>query len=369
MIGVQVRTRRVDAQVEARATRGLLGRARSRGLGFAVIAAACSGGTPSPAAHEPAGPAAAVAPHPSASAAPRPAAIARPELDPIRIPLPPSQDGAPPRIVAIGDVHGDLAATRRALKLAGAIDDADRWIGGSLVVVQTGDQLDRGDDEQAILDLLDGLVAQAKAAGGALVVLNGNHEVMNALGDFRYVTPAGMRDFDGVQGANLDDPRLASLPAELRARAAAFIPGGPYAKRLAERHVAVIVGDTAFVHGGIAPEHVPMLPKLDAGVRDLLAGREVSSEIVQAAMDPEGPLWTREFAWTDEPAACQRLGQSLAALGVSRMVVGHTVQEEGVTSACEGRVWRIDVGMAAHYGGPTQVIEIRGAEVKVLGDR
>jgi len=55
-----------------------------------------------------------------------------------------------------------------------------RWIGGELVVVQTGDILDRGDDEQAILDLLFRIEAEAKAAGGALVLLLGNHELMNA---------------------------------------------------------------------------------------------------------------------------------------------------------------------------------------------
>ena len=271
------------------------------------------------------------------------------------------------RVVAIGDVHGDLDATRRALRLAGAIDADDRWIGGSLVVVQTGDQLDRGDDEQAILDLLDALVAQARAAGGALVVLNGNHEIMNVLGDFRYVTPAGLRDFDGVAGANPDDPRFAELPETNRVRAAAFAPGGPYAKRLAKRHIAAIVGDTAFVHGGILPEHVDGLAKLDAGVRALLAGEQVAPEIVQQAMDPQGPLWTRDFSWVEEPEVCERLGQSLAKLGVARMVVGHTVQEKGVTSACDGRVWRIDVGLAAHYGGPTQVLEIDGGAVRVLG--
>jgi hypothetical protein len=46
------------------------------------------------------------------------------------------------RIVAFGDVHGDLEATRSALRLARAIDEEDRWIGGELIVVQTGDQLD-----------------------------------------------------------------------------------------------------------------------------------------------------------------------------------------------------------------------------------
>src|SRR5690606_1106229 len=41
------------------------------------------------------------------------------------------------RVVAIGDVHGDLAATRAALKLAGLIDDRDVWTGGHTVLVQT----------------------------------------------------------------------------------------------------------------------------------------------------------------------------------------------------------------------------------------
>ena len=35
------------------------------------------------------------------------------------------------RIVAFGDVHGDLEAARGALRLAGAIDDQDHWIGAN----------------------------------------------------------------------------------------------------------------------------------------------------------------------------------------------------------------------------------------------
>jgi hypothetical protein len=48
-------------------------------------------------------------------------------------------------------------------------------------------------------------------------------------------------------------------------------------------------------------------------------------------------------------------------------VIGHTVQKGGITSACDARLWRIDVGLSRHYGGPTQVLEIRGDTVKVLG--
>lgn len=279
-------------------------------------------------------------------------------LEPLRVP-------AGDRIVAVGDLHGDLAATRAALKLAQVIDDGDRWIGGTTMLVQTGDQLDRGDDEQAILDLLERLRDEAAKAGGAVVALNGNHEVMNAIGDFRYVTAPGMHDFDGA--APLDDPRLASVPDEARARLAAFLPGGPYAKLLAKRHIAAIVGDTAFVHGGILPEHVEGLAKLDADVRAWLDGTSSDARVVERAMDEQGPLWTRDYAADETPQLCERLGRALALLGATRMVIGHTVQKGGITSACDARLWRIDVGLARNYGGPTQVLEIRGDTVKVLG--
>jgi hypothetical protein len=59
------------------------------------------------------------------------------------------------------------------------------------VVVQVGDVLDRGDDEIAILILLQKLHKQAEKEGGAVYILNGNHEVLNVSGDFRYVTQVG----------------------------------------------------------------------------------------------------------------------------------------------------------------------------------
>jgi hypothetical protein len=47
--------------------------------------------------------------------------------------------------------------------------------------------------------------------------------------------------------------------------------------------------------------------------------------------------------------------------------VGHTVQQAGVTPACDGRVYRVDVGLSDFYGkNATQVLEIRREGVKVL---
>ncbi|OWM66657.1 hypothetical protein CDL15_Pgr010308 [Punica granatum] len=103
---------------------------------------------------------------------------------------PPTFVSAPDRrIVAVGDLHGDLDQARRALQMAGLLssDGQDAWLGKETVLIQLGDILDRGEDEIAILSLLRSLDMQAKAEGGAVFQVNGNHETMNVEGDFRYV--------------------------------------------------------------------------------------------------------------------------------------------------------------------------------------
>ncbi len=270
------------------------------------------------------------------------------------------------RIIAIGDVHGDLEATRRALRLAGAVDEGGNWIGGDLVVVQTGDQLDRGDEEQEILDWFRKLTIEAREAGGAFHVLNGNHELMNAKLDLRYVTPGGYIDFEDAVEVDDADSLLATYEEGERARAAAFRPGGPYARLLAERNVAVIVGQTVFVHGGIVPEHARYgLERLNREVRSWLLGLSPEPELFARK---GSPVWDRHYSHDVDEADCSILAETLEMLGARRMVVGHTVQEDGITSYCGGSVWCIDVGIARHYGGDLQVLEIVGDQVRTLSE-
>ncbi len=256
------------------------------------------------------------------------------------------------RIVAIGDLHGDLASTREALRVARVIDEQDHWNGGTATLVQTGDQLDRGDQEREILDLLERLGQEATKAGGALHVLNGNHEVMNVAGDMRYVTEGGSRQF-----------------AELGGRKAAFAPGGPYARKLAERDVAVIVGDTVFVHGGVLLKHVRYgLGRVNAEVSRWMRAAGPAPAAIQA---DDALVWTRAYG-DPSPSreACDELGSVLAELKIKRMVVGHTVQKAGVSPACDARVFRIDIGLSDYYGeNLTQVLEIDGERVGVLTAR
>ncbi len=269
------------------------------------------------------------------------------------------------RLVAIGDLHGDLAAARAALRLAGAIDERDLWIGGPLVVVQTGDVLDRGDDERALLAWLDRVAAAARAAGGALHRLVGNHEVLNVQGDLRYVTAAGLAAFADQGADGDDDPRLARFAVEARGRARAFLPGGPFARRLAEQPVVLVVGDSLFVHGGLREAHLRYgLTRLERETRAFMTGNGGEPP---ALVSEESPVWSRRYS--DEPlapGACAEAARVTAALGVARMVVGHTVQKSGISPACDGRVWRIDVGLSAYYGGGLGVLEITATGARAL---
>jgi hypothetical protein len=280
-----------------------------------------------------------------------------------------SAKGVPARIVAMGDLHGDLAAARKALRLAGAIDAKDAWIGGKLVVVQTGDAVDRGDDDRAILDLLERLKGEAAKAGGELVAMSGNHEIMNASFDFRYVTPGAFTTFADVAPKNGEvATALSQMAPESRGRAAAFAPGGPYAAMIARRPVIHRIGDTMFVHGGILPKHVTYgIDRLNSETSAWLLGEK--SEPPRQLTGEDGPIWTRMYSAAPGAEECATLTKTLGMLGAKRMVMGHTVQRNGVTTACDSKAWRIDVGMSKFYEGPIQAIAIEGDVVTVLKEK
>ena len=77
----------------------------------------------------------------------------------------------------------------------GLIDKQNHWTGGKTTFVQTGDLLDRGPKPREVMDLMMALEKEASQAGGRVVSLLGNHEMMNIMGDLRYVTPANYASF------------------------------------------------------------------------------------------------------------------------------------------------------------------------------
>ena len=188
------------------------------------------------------------------------------------------------RTVAVADVHGAGAALTSILQRAGIIDARRRWAGGTAVLVQTGDVMDRGPDVRASLDLLVGLEREAAAAGGRIERLLGNHEVMNLVGHTRDATPEifaawadrrsdvrrerAFADAQRLAGGTLDKVAwLAAHPPGFIEYREAFGPTGRYGRWLRSKKVVLKIDGTIFMHAGIAPGSAPSLDAINARVR------------------------------------------------------------------------------------------------------
>ncbi|KAJ8600274.1 hypothetical protein CTAYLR_000641 [Chrysophaeum taylorii] len=272
------------------------------------------------------------------------------------------------RIVAVGDVHGDLRALRACLRVAGVVDRDGGWATDHALVVSTGDVLDGGGEDWKCLKYLRSLQETARRQGGDVVLTLGNHECLNLQGNLASVAPQGFLDVESDVGS----------------RRAAFLPGGPGALLLndlcAGSPVARIVGDTLFCHGGVhvdfldrhrpeAASYREVLSSVNAKACDWLVGRRVDTlaDGTPRILDFRSPAWLRLYSNPPnaEPSKrhCDAARHALRALGCNRMVVGHTPQFSA-DSCCGDRVYRIDTG--AHYGGPKEALELRkGLEPRV----
>ena len=119
--------------------------------------------------------------------------------------------------------------------------------------------------------------------------------------------------------------------------------------------------------GGVLPAHVDYgLARINSEASSFLLGKRAELPKVLAAED--SPVWTRDYG-SDEvaPEVCGMLGRVLQGVGAKRLIVGHTVQKDGISAACGDRLFRIDVGLSAYYGNnPVQVLEITAKGARVL---
>jgi hypothetical protein len=292
------------------------------------------------------------------------------------------------RVVAVGDVHGDYAQLVTVLRDAGLVDAQLAWSGGRTHLVQTGDRIDRGVDSRKVMDLFMRLEKEAKKAGGAVHPLLGNHEAMNVLGDFRYVTPEEFAAFLGPDSKRLvdalfdrftQDLRSDKRPAPTDAEIAkwreshppgyveyrqALSPKGEYGQWLVRQNAIIRIGDTLFLHGGLSAKYGDFsLADINERIRQEL--RDADPRAALMSRDPDGPLWFRGLAQGD-PALASDLDAILRRTGCKRMVIAHTPTEGLVMPRYAGRVIDIDVGMAKVFGGPPAALILEDAGAVAL---
>jgi hypothetical protein len=296
-----------------------------------------------------------------------------------------------PRVVAVGDVHGAYDNLVQVLRMASLLDESGHWAGFKAHLVQVGDFLDRGVQTRQVLDLLMRLEKEARGAGGRVHVLLGNHEVMNILGDLRYVRPeeyeayrtpesearreqflqaaaARAREEAKAAGKPWDEGAfrerlLKQTPLGFVERTQALSAGGEYGRWLREHDPVAVINNVVFVHGGLTPEVAALGCK---GINERVH-RELGQDLARTLENPlatlaageKGPLWYRGLALEDEATLLPSVKKMLQSMGATAIVVGHTVRKDGkVYPRFGGRVVMIDVGMVPELGGHLAALEL-----------
>jgi hypothetical protein len=178
------------------------------------------------------------------------------------------------RVVAVSDIHGAYDSMVETLKAADVVNDDLAWSGDETHLVITGDMIDRGPGSRRAMDFIMRLEQEALHAGGQVHLLLGNHEVMNIVGDVRYVTDVEYTEFLNDESAveralwfeeyrrsQPEDAGEAVSRTRFNERAPpgyfgqrrAYRYDGQYGQWLLEKPLMIVINDTAFVHGGLPP--------------------------------------------------------------------------------------------------------------------
>lgn len=247
---------------------------------------------------------------------------------------------------------------------------------------------------------MDSLRVQAAAAGGGLYSLLGNHELMNALNDLRYVTSSDIATFKGGIKERQEVMKEGWIGQTWRKnyRITARVPfyhrfeGLPEIfRKKVEKSKNVDVEEeeddqpffhdlllsssssssdpnpftqsaASFVHGGITPLYLSTLSPSSPITSINNLGSSLLLKILSSPPNShgvpststaeeryfygaEGPVWDRTFALEeDEVEVCRLAEESCKRLGVRHLIMGHTPNFDGIVSRCKGKILLIDTG-------------------------
>jgi hypothetical protein len=278
-----------------------------------------------------------------------------------------------------------------------------------------------------IFNLLWYLNTLAKKYNGKVISILGNHEFMNIDGDFRYVSPQEFKEYYNafhrfysatlkpenedhqlIEEIREEVKNLVNVPKGYNERRIAWHPNGIIANFLGLNYkTCVQIGKWIFVHAGLTLNLCQgySICRINNCISRYLLNFKSSNKYNIASYKEDcnmykkmincssekSPVWNREFGESiDDERENKKLIGKLNFLfneynksnnsyfikfGLPKaeyVAIGHTPQffeGKGINSACNGKVWRCDVGMSRAFKDINESSEWRKPQVlEILND-
>jgi hypothetical protein len=246
------------------------------------------------------------------------------------------------KLFILSDIEGNFGAFRRLLQANNVIDSDFNWTFGNGHLVLTGDFVDRGDQVTEVLWLIYSLEEKAKAAGGYVHYILGNHEIMNMNGDLRYLNQKY------AASAMLLNENFTALYGE----------NSELGRWLRTKNVIEKVSDILFCHAGISAAVNRMdlsTSKINKLVRPYYADSSYQYNTPEAdtLYSDMGPFWYRGYYYGAVKASTMQVDSTLSSYKVKHIATGHTVIADTISVLFNGKVLNTDVH---HAKGHTEAL-------------
>ncbi|MEH6536593.1 MAG: metallophosphoesterase [Psychroserpens sp.] len=233
------------------------------------------------------------------------------------------------QIVALSDIHGQFDLAIEILKNNKVIDENLNWMFGNGHFVIVGDVFDRGPKVTETLWFIYYLEKQAKASGGKVHFLLGNHEYMVLHSDLRYIHKKYQKTEKVLQ------TRYDQL----------FSNTTVLGKWLRSKATLVKINDNVFVHGGVSSDflieefNIEATNKLMRASIDREKTEMKSSSFYERYYGSNGPIWYRGYF--NDDLTNEEVNTILNQINANHIVVGHCSQKE-VLQLYDQKIFAVD---------------------------
>ncbi|MEO6454092.1 MAG: metallophosphoesterase [Ginsengibacter sp.] len=249
-------------------------------------------------------------------------------------------------LLVLSDIEGNFGAFRKLLEVGKVINNDMEWTFGNGNLVLVGDFFDRGQQVTEVLWFIYYLEEKAKAAGGYVHFILGNHEIMNLSGDLRYLP---QKYLDNALILNQKYITLYDENSEL-------------GRWLRTKNVVEKIGEILFTHGGISGNINRLnvsVPEINKLARPYYADStyKYADKKVDTIFSDFGPFWYRGYYEKNNTAIPLQIDTTLSQFRSKHIITGHSIVADTISVWYNGRLFNTDVH---HAEGKSEALLIEG---------